>query len=94
VMLGWGSAGRDPDYFDNPDTFILDRPNAHKHIGFGWGPHVCVGLGLARAEARIAIGAILDRLSGFKIASGYRPTYAPTFATRGFQDLRFSFTVK
>jgi cytochrome P450 len=93
VMLGWGSAGRDPDYFDNPDTFILDRPNAHRHIGFGWGPHVCVGLGLARAEARIAIGAILDRLSGFKIASGYRPTYAPTFATRGFQDLRFSFTV-
>tara|TARA_B110001452_G_scaffold139084_1_gene115645 strand:+ start:10801 stop:12048 length:1248 start_codon:yes stop_codon:yes gene_type:complete len=91
VMLGWGSAGRDPDYFDDPNTFIFDRPNAHRHIGFGWGPHVCIGLGLARAEARIAIAAIIDRLTGMKMAANYRPTYAPTFATRGFKDLHFSF---
>ena len=92
VMLGWGSAGRDPDYFDDPDTFILDRPNAHRHIGFGWGPHVCVGLGLARAEARIAITAIIDRLTSMGTSAGYRPTYAPTFATRGFLALQFTFS--
>ena len=91
VMLGWGFAGRDLDYFDDPNTFIFDRPNAHRHIGFGWGPHVCIGLGLARAEARIAIAAIIDRLTGMKMAANYRPTYAPTFATRGFKDLHFSF---
>lgn len=94
VMLGWGSAGRDPDYFDDPNTFIIDRPNAHRHIGFGWGPHVCIGLGLARTEARIAITAIIDRLTGMKMAASYSPTYAPTFATRGFQDLLFSFATE
>ncbi|MDE0841806.1 MAG: cytochrome P450 [Porticoccaceae bacterium] len=91
VMLGWGSAGRDPDYFDQPDEFILNRANAHRHIGFGWGPHVCVGLGLARAEARIAIAAILDRLEHMTLINDYKPKYVPTFATRGFQDLQFSF---
>ncbi len=94
VMLGWGSAGRDPDYFDKPDQFILDRPNAHRHIGFGWGPHVCVGLGLARAEARIAISAILDRLESMTLIDNYRPHYVPTFATRGFQNLKFSFSLR
>ena len=54
-----------------------------------------IALGIVRSryhrQARIAITAIIDRLTGMKMAANYRPTYAPTFAIRGFQDLHFSF---
>ena len=38
------------DRFDDADTFVVDRPDAHAHVTFGWGPHLCVGAGLARLE--------------------------------------------
>jgi hypothetical protein len=54
-----------------------------------------IALGIVRSryhrQARIAITAIIDRLTGMKMAANYRPAYVPAFATRGFQDLHFSF---
>ena len=54
-----------------------------------------IALGIVRSryhrQARIAITAIIDRLTGMKMAANYRPAYAPAFATRGFQALHFSF---
>src|SRR6185503_14140806 len=52
MMLLYQSANRDPDVFDDPDTFRLDRqPN--KHIAMGHGPHNCIGQHLAKQELRI-----------------------------------------
>ena len=87
VMLGWGSAGRDPDYFERPDEFDWQRPNLKEHVAFGYGPHLCVGLGLARAEARIAFEALFDRIERFELAPGTALQHLPTFATRGFTAL-------
>ncbi|MDJ0939460.1 MAG: cytochrome P450 [Woeseiaceae bacterium] len=56
------AANRDPSKFENPDAFDLDRANAVQHVGFAVGPHHCLGSHLARAEARIAINTLLDRL--------------------------------
>jgi cytochrome P450 len=50
LLLSFETANRDPNRFDDADQFILDRPDAHAHITFGWGPHLCVGAGLARLE--------------------------------------------
>ena len=54
-----------------------------------------IALGIVRSryhrQARIAITAIIDRLTGMKMAANYRPAYVPAFATRGFQALHFSF---
>lgn len=48
VTLCYTAANRDPEIFDNPDEFILGRPNATAHMGFGRGKHRCAGMPLAR----------------------------------------------
>ena len=45
--------------FADPDRFDLTRANARRHLAFAQGPHVCVGVHLARLEARIALSALL-----------------------------------
>ncbi|WP_439027151.1 cytochrome P450 [Haloarchaeobius sp. DT45] len=62
VVVTWlGSANRDPDAFDRPDEFVVDRmPN--QHLAFGRGIHYCLGAPLARLETRLALSALLDRV--------------------------------
>ena len=87
IMLGWGSACRDPDVFPEPERFDLDRDNLKEHVAFGYGPHLCVGLGLARAEARIAFETLFDRFEHIARADNEPLAYLPTFATRGVTRL-------
>ena len=61
-----GAANRDAEVFDNPSKFDITRqPN--RHLAFAGGPHVCVGLTLARMEGRIAIQRFLTRYPDYKI---------------------------
>ena len=57
VMVG--AANRDPDRFDHPDEFDIDRPSQN-HLAFGGGAHVCVGHFFGRAIARIALEELLS----------------------------------
>jgi cytochrome P450 len=92
VMLGWGSAGRDPAVFDNPDAFDIHRSNARDHVDFGYGPHICIGARLARAEGRIAFETLFDRLTGFHRLDDGPLERIPTFATRGLRHLALGFS--
>ena len=60
VMIGLGSANRDPVLNQNPDRFDIQRTEV-RHVAFGYGIHLCLGLMLARIEARIALRKLLDR---------------------------------
>jgi cytochrome P450 len=60
------SANRDPEVYDNPETFDIFR-DAHQHVSFGTGPHLCLGMHLARLETRVALNALFDRLPGLRL---------------------------
>jgi cytochrome P450 len=66
LWLLLGAANRDPEKWENPDTLRLERPNlAQEQLGFGRGPHLCIGAPLARLEALIAFDRLLTRLEDF-----------------------------
>ena len=67
VRLSIAAANRDPAVFVDPDAFDPGRPNLRRHVAFAQGPHVCVGVHLARLEARVAIDALLRRLPGLAL---------------------------
>ncbi len=66
VRLSITGANRDPAVFADPDAFDPERPNLRRHVAFAQGPHVCVGVHLARLEARVALGALLG-LPGLRL---------------------------
>jgi cytochrome P450 len=68
VVAMIGAANRDPDRFDDPDTFDITR-RAGSHLSFGSGPHVCIGAGLALLEADVVLRAVLRRWPGLRLAS-------------------------
>jgi cytochrome P450 len=73
VRVSITAANRDPAVFDDPDAFRPGRPRARRHLAFAQGPHVCVGIHLARLEARAALAALLRRLPGLHL-DPQRPT--------------------
>lgn len=67
VLIALGAANRDPQRFPSPDLLELDR-DAAAHLGFGHGIHRCVGAPLAKAEAEIALRALLTRFPEIRLA--------------------------
>lgn len=99
VMVLNGAASRDPRRFEEPGEFRVDRANAREHLAFGRGIHACPGGPLARAEARVSIERLLDRMEDITIsekdhgpADARRYRYAPTYILRGLQRLHLEFT--
>jgi len=101
VMVVNGAANRDPRRFTEPDEFRVDRGNAREHVSFGHGIHTCPGAPLARAEGRVSIERILDRMSDIRISeaehgppNARRYKYVPTFILRGLTNLHLEFKPK
>jgi cytochrome P450 len=67
VTLSIAGANRDPQVFPEPDRFDVRRDNARLQIAFAHGPHVCIGMHLARLEAHTAVGLLLDRIPGVRL---------------------------
>ncbi|MEV5842320.1 cytochrome P450 [Streptomyces sp. NPDC051985] len=67
VLLSFGSANRDERKWERADEFDMHRTPLD-HVGFGYGVHVCAGLGLARLEARAVLGALVRRVSSVEPA--------------------------
>ena len=59
LSLATGSANRDEEVFDDPDEFDIDRP-AKVNVGFGAGPHLCLGMQIAKSEMEAMLNCLLD----------------------------------
>ena len=60
VTISLLGSNRDPEVFEQPDRYDIDRPNLRQHVTFVKGPHNCLGLHLARLETTAAINAVMD----------------------------------
>jgi cytochrome P450 len=69
VMILYASACRDPELFDEPDTFRIDRPllETKRHLAFSWGIHHCLGAHLARLTARVALDVLVTRFPDMRL---------------------------
>lgn len=65
VAVNIGSANHDEKVWENPEEFDIFRPQK-QHLAFAWGPHMCLGLHLARMETRVVLTQLLDRLPGLR----------------------------
>jgi cytochrome P450 len=61
VVMYYGSANRDETVFANPDVLDVERPNADKHIAFGYGPHTCIGKRVAQLQLEAVYRQVLTR---------------------------------
>jgi cytochrome P450 len=69
VWFGLGSANRDPRKYPDPEKFELGRRGVNQHLGFGAGPHRCLGLHLARVELAIVLREWHERIPNYRIKS-------------------------
>ena len=88
TMFGilYGSANRDPDQFEKPDTFDIRR-NPNRHLAFGIGAHFCLGNHLARLNMDIMFNSLLGRFPGMQLADT-EPEYRLGLTSRGLKALR------
>ena len=85
MIVSFGAANRDPEAFDAPDTYRLDRGD-YRHLAFGQGRHFCLGAGLARLEGRLALEALLDRFESIEPGTA-APERLHSTVIRGFEAL-------
>lgn len=86
VIGCWGSANRDPQIFDDPDRFDINRRKV-QHLAFGNGPHFCIGNMLARLEASIALQQIFERMPGIWLETDGPVDWIPSYWIRGPRSL-------
>jgi len=84
ITICIGAANRDPAQFADPDRFdVARKPN--RHVAFGHGDHVCVGMNVARMEGRIAFARLIDRFRTIELEG--EPERDRRVRFRGFRKL-------
>jgi cytochrome P450 len=89
VLVCLGGANHDPSVREDPDVLDITRP-PKSHLGFGHGPHFCLGAPLARLEGRIAFTALLERFPDLSLAvprDDLRWTHGDGLVLRGLAEL-------
>ncbi|WP_334141084.1 cytochrome P450 [Rhabdothermincola sp.] len=80
LMVSFVTANHDPAQFAEPWRFDICRSNASDHVTFGWGPHFCLGAGLARVELQEALRALVERFGPPRV----EPELLASSAVRGW----------
>ena len=93
VIAFIGAANRDPSIFPAPNRLDIGRANGG-HVAFGAGIHACLGGTLARMEAEVAIGSLLQRWPHLRLKSGHALRWRQHVVLRGPEALPVSTTAQ
>jgi cytochrome P450 len=95
------AASNDPEKFDHPGVFDIERAGVRDHMGFSRGAHGCIGAPLGRMEARIAIERLLARTANLRISENHhgpagarRFRFEPTYTFRSLAELHVEFEAR
>ncbi|HUO49207.1 MAG TPA: cytochrome P450 [Acidimicrobiales bacterium] len=91
VLLLYQSANRDEEVFDHAAALRLDR-SPNPHLGFGIGPHVCLGMNLARLEIRVVFEELVRRFPDMAVEPGFVPTYGDSLLVHALESLPVRFS--
>ena len=95
ILLGYASANRDEDVFNEPELFDLEREKPGAHLAFGSGPHHCPGAALARQELYSTFVILLKRLKDIRVANPEEKfSHVPHSFLRGLATLELKFNVQ
>jgi cytochrome P450/ferredoxin-NADP reductase len=90
VVMWYASANRDDKTFENPDDFIIGRPNARNHLSFGIGVHRCMGSRLAELQLKILWEELLARFDDIEVVE--EPEFSQSNFVRGYTKMMVSLT--
>ncbi len=90
VLMLYPSANRDEDVYEDPEAFRIER-NA-LHLGFGLGPHFCLGANLARMEMRVTFEELLRRFPDMEYADASGAVIMPSALVRSCVQMNLRFT--
>jgi len=86
-VVAWiGAANHDETFFENPEQVDIER-SPNRHLAFGHGIHYCLGAPLARLEAKIALGALAEKVERFCLEPDITLQRQPSFIVYGLQNL-------
>ena len=85
MLLLLGAANHDPEIFHDPEQLDITRTGT-SNLSFGRGIHHCLGAPLARLEARIAFGMLLERFAGLELMTA-QPPFKDNIVLRGLEQL-------
>ena len=90
IAVSLGAANRDPGRYRTPGAFDIFR-DPKQHMSFGHGPHLCLGMHLARLEMRVLLNAVLDRLPHLRLDPAVQDPHIHGLVFRSPPDLRVRF---
>ncbi|MET0365063.1 MAG: cytochrome P450 [Sphingobium sp.] len=99
IGIALAALSRDPRRWDDPQSFILNRPRIKEHLSFGRGAHTCAGAPLARAEVRILMEKLFQYTAHIDLDEAEHGTpgnrrlqFDPSFIVRGLSSLQIKLT--
>lgn len=93
ICLLFASANDDDAVFDHPRVFDMDRERLSRHLTFGGGMHICIGMHLARMQIKVAAQELHKQITGLRLAiAPEEARYHPTLSMLSLEDLPLTFT--